>query len=169
MDNPSQALRNYMAKCHPQVAMSVIRSAAGERIAKGWGNVTLGSNRWGFHMMIPRSAPENGRPLCTTVKQNGETVWEFEEDHKQYQGVSQKKRVHLYQLSSGSDLYFALVEVLEGDPDMITRVLRVDGDEFRLEIEVLMKVQIGRLWGMGVTLSKKEKYTLDQLMQPKST
>jgi len=48
-------------------------------------------------------------------------------------------------------------------------VLRVDGDEFRLEIEVLMKVQIGRLWGMGVTLSKKEKDTLDQLMQPKST
>ena len=155
-----------MQKNHPGLQMSAIHQAARERVVYGWGNIKLTSGRWDFNMFIPRSAPENGRPLCTTVKCNGKEVWTFESDHKMFQGLRQKFRVHLHELSVQGSRQFMLVEVLEGEPDKITRILRIDGDEFSLEVESLLKMTLGRLWGMKVHMKAEEKRALDRLMQP---
>lgn len=166
LDNPTQYLRDYLAKHHRTLSVSQIYSQAHERIVYGWAHVMLQGIRWDFRMMIPRSAPENGRPLCQAVKRAGEERWIFEEDHRSVTELQQKVRVHLHEIRVGQASQFALIEVLEGTPDRITRAFRVDGDEFSQEVEVLMKVQVGRLWGMKVRFSKAEKAALNRLRQP---
>lgn len=166
MDNPTKYLRDYMRKHHPGLTISPVITKGGERVATCWINVKLKSGWWSFNIMIPRTAPENGRPLCTVVKHNNEQVWSFEEDHKTHQELLHKLRVHLHGFSSPAGTQFALVEIMEGDPDMITRVYRMDGDEFSLEIESLYKSLLGRLWGMKIRLSAEEKRAIARLMQP---
>tara|TARA_B100000508_G_scaffold56124_1_gene43733 strand:- start:1424 stop:1900 length:477 start_codon:yes stop_codon:yes gene_type:complete len=156
-----------MRKHHPRLEMQTIRSRSGERISEGWANFNPDGRRWGFHMMIPRSAPEDGRPLCTKVSISGKLAWEFETDHKMFRGIKQKVRVHLHEFHFGKSVQFVLVEVIEGDPDRISRVFKMDGNEFSFEVEVLMKSQVARLWGMKVRTTAEEKRALERLTAPK--
>jgi len=167
MDNPTDYLKKYMKKHHPKLEMSLVYSQSRDKAVYGWGHTKLRSGFWDFRMMIPRSAPENGRPLCNVVKYNMEIVWQFEEDSQQYQGLWRKERVHLYEKDVDGQAYFFLVNVLEGTPDFIHRVFRPNGDELSLEVEVLLKEEL-RKWGMEVTLSPEEKLTWDRLMNPKT-
>jgi len=148
--------------------MQPIRTSRTESSAQGWGNITLSKSSWGFKMMIPRNAPEDGRPLCTKVTHNGVVVWEYYDDQQPYQGVRDKIRVHLFEMKVGTSVQFCLVEVQEGDPDRLTRVYRMDGDEFSLEVEILLKSKIAKLWGMKVRMKAEEKRTLDRPMPPRN-
>ena len=167
MDNPTQYLRTFIRKNYPGVESSPVIGKFGERTAECWINTKLSTGRWSFKIFIPRSAPENGRPLCTVVMQDNRKVWSFEENHKLYQGVRQKLRVHLHQFSLSGSRQFALVKVLEGDPDKLTRVYRIDGNVFPIEIEALWKAHLARLWGMKLQTNAAEKSALDRLMQPR--
>jgi hypothetical protein len=169
MDNPKQALIDYMRRHHSGLEMQPVRSFSREKGVKAWVNHKFNNSSYGFEMMLPRSAPEGGRPLCTKVATNGKIVWEFISDHKSFHGVQQKVRVHLHQFQFGQAKQFALVEVIEGDPDRVSKVFRIDGDEFSLDVEVLMKVQIARLWGMRVRSTKEEQRALDRLLKPTNT
>lgn len=169
MDNPTQVLKDYIRDKHPRLTIQPVRTMGRERTAEVWANMNSGSNSLGFHFMIPRSAPEDGRPLCTKVNLNGDEVWEFVESHKMFRGHTQKVRVHLHEFHFGKDVQFALVEVIEGDPERISKVFRMDGDEFSLPVEVLMKSQLARLWGMKLRTTAEERRAPDRLMHARGT
>lgn len=166
MDNPTQYLKAYLTAHYPGLGLSSVYSQARERVAYCWGHIILKGVRWDFRFMIPRSAPEDGRPLCTTVKRDGIVVWNFEEDHKLFQGLRQKFRVHLHEIKVQDIVQYMLVEVLEGEPDCITRIFRMDGEEFMFNLECVLKVQVARLWGTKTHFSADEKQALDALMLP---
>ncbi len=167
MDNPTQYLKAYVVSHYPSLIMSSVSTGSRERVAQCWGYVRLPTGRWDFRLILPRSAPENALPLCTTVKKDNIEVWTFDDDHKMFQGLRQKFRVHFYELRQNHTSHFLLVEVLEGEPDRVTRIYRLDGADLLFELECLLKVQIAQRWGMKVHQEPFEKETLQRLFAPR--
>ena len=129
MEDPTNYLRDYVCLHYKGLKISSVRMQSRERVASAWSNIYIGKDQWSFHFILPRSAPEDGRPLCSAVKKNNTISWDFVDDHKLFQGLRQKFRVHLHQLRIDKQQHFLLVEVIEGDPDRITRVYKMDGEE----------------------------------------
>lgn len=166
MENPTKYIRDYVGMHYTGLQISPVKMQSRERVACVWGNIKIGKDQWSFNFILPRSAPEGGRPLCSMVKKNNVVVWEFENDHKLFQGLRQKFRVHLHELRVGKERHVLLVEVIEGNPDRITRVYKMDGEEMMFELETMLKLTLGKLWGMPAHFSRDEKSILDKLLKP---
>ena len=169
MQNPTQKLKRYISDHHPSLALSTVRSLAGEGAVEVTGEILLKGNLYSFNLGFPRSAPENGRPLCTAVYRNKTLLWSYKRDVQPYVGLTYKTRVHLYEVSMGDDNLFLLVVVSEGEPDRIISIIRVDGTNLSDAYEGLLKAHVGRLWGMRFDLTEEEKAELEKLMPQKKS
>ena len=167
MNNPGQKLKRYIGANYPGLVPGPVESSRREHAVSTKATINSGRDQYVFTLGFPRSAPENGRPLCTVVRRNDRVLWSYEHDVRPYIGLHQKTRVHLYEQKVDKNSIFVLVVVSEGDLDVILSVLRVDGHYYSDTLEAVLKTTIAKLWGMRCELTVEEKVELEKLMPPR--
>lgn len=164
MDNPGSKLKQFLERHHPSLNLGPITPTPKEAAVHVDAIASQGTVEYQFRLGFPRSAPENARPLILEVRRQKRIAWSFRHDVQPYVGITAKTRVHLYEMQVDSKSVFLLVVVNEGEPDVIVSVLRVDGTLLSDQLEAMLKLHIGRLWGMRHQLTDQERLELERLM-----
>lgn len=168
--NPVDYLRGYIKQHFPKVERTYVTTVGCG--AEAYCALPSGLM---FRLFIPMEAPANARPLCNEVRRiynnkftpreilsawrSAKRVWSFDRDYLPRVGLSRKIRIHIHSFEG----VYMLIHVEEGYPDKLFRVSRMNDEDFTIEVEVLFKASIARLWGFHPVLSKREKSVLVRL------